>query len=300
MVKNTIKIVYICIMKCRSCKKSIPANAKYCPHCGKAQHFNLFRFITRLIALLSLIFAVTCAVLTYRYRINIYQHLFNSTQDKASEKAKIDAVFDTNKKGIFGIDVSQYQGNIQWEKVKAFEQGPTINFVFIRASMGSTGKDTKFKENWRNAKKQGIIRGAYHYYRPDENSLKQAANFIQMVDLTKGDLIPVLDIEEIATKQPIDKLRLGLKRWLTKIEAHYGVKPMIYSSDAFYTLYLQTGDFDDYPIWIANYNRVKSPWTNNWELWQFTEQGTIKGINHTVDFNVYDGDKADFNTLIIQ
>ena len=93
---------------------------------------------------------------------------------------------------VFGIDVSHHQGKINWSEVKASPD--SIKFVFIRSTMGVDGKDKRFQYNWRKAKAKGFICGAYHYYRPNENSTKQFNNYAASVKLHDDDFMPILDI----------------------------------------------------------------------------------------------------------
>ena len=88
--------------------------------------------------------------------------------------------------------------------------------------------------------------------------MEQADLFIKTVKLSPGDLPPVLDIEEKSKIQSTASLIVGLKRWIKKIEDHYGVKPIIYSSSNFYSAWLKK-EFGDYPLWVANYNPNKEP-----------------------------------------
>ncbi|MCU0350120.1 MAG: glycoside hydrolase family 25 protein, partial [Flavobacterium sp.] len=164
-----------------------------------------------------------------------------------------------------------------------------LSFVFIRSTAGKDKIDSKFKENWKAAKERQLIRGAYHYYRPNENSIVQAENFINTVTLEPGDFPPVLDIEQLPKKQSLDSLKVGLKRWLDKVEKHYKVKPIIYSGESYYKDFLKK-EFSEYPFWIANYNFWRNQPDSHWLLWQFTEKAQISGINGTVDVNVFNGD----------
>src|SRR5690606_30878163 len=107
------------------------------------------------------------------------------------------------------------------------------------ATAGKDRPDARFAENWSAARVNGLRRGAYHYFRPDENSLGQAELFIKTVRLRKGDLPPVLDIEQLPSRQPVDSLKAGLKRWLNKVEVHYGVRPIIYSGEKYYNEFLK-------------------------------------------------------------
>ncbi len=204
-----------------------------------------------------------------------------------NHEEKIFSIYEDN---VFGIDISHYQGIISWVDVQYFPDGKKISFVLIRASVGKDDEDKQFKINWEQAKQKGFVRGAYHYYRPDENSIEQANNFIKVVRLEKGDLPPVLDIEKKANIQSMAKLKKGLKKWLNKIEKYYGLKPIIYTPDVYYRDFLNDTIFNHYKFWIANYNKVLKPKHHvKWFFWQFTQWGHVKGINHDVDFNVFRG-----------
>ena len=200
---------------------------------------------------------------------------------------------------IQGIDISQHQGAIEWKDLSHPNPAKSIDFIFMRASVGME-KDTKFQENWKKARKQNFTLGAYHYYWSNVNSAKQAAVFIKQVDLKKGDLPPVLDIEDISDVQNKKSLRKGLKNWIRIIEAHYNVKPIIYSGEAFYRdVLMPDAYFKNYPqVWIANYNKVSTP-EIPWSFWQFTDRMPINGVKTLVDGNVYKGSKDSFKQLLI-
>ena len=106
--------------------------------------------------------------------------------------------------------------------------------------------------------------------------------------LSKGDLPPILDIEKLPKTQSIDSLKVGLKRWLKKVEQHYKIKPIIYSGESYYNDFLRD-EFSEYPFWIANYNFWRKEMDADWMLWQFTEKAQVNGIDGLVDVNVYDG-----------
>jgi lysozyme len=201
---------------------------------------------------------------------------------------------------IHGIDVSKYQSTINWELVKAMKvKNIQIGFVFIKATEGISTKDYKFRYNWENAGKNNIKRGAYHYFLPHKNPVLQANNFVQTVQLKKGDLPPVVDIEDLAGVQP-QKMILSLKKFLNLLENHYHVKPIIYSYANFYNNNLKD-DFLEYPLWIAHYKEKNKPdITRPWQFWQHSEEGHVNGISHKVDFNVFNGDSSDFKKLLLQ
>lgn len=227
----------------------------------------------------------------YRYReALLYYFSFKTNKtikvDKVTQ-ARIVQVLSNHEGKTFGFDVSEYQGDIHWETVDSIE-GFKLDFVFIRATAGNDNVDNRFKENWRSAKKHGFTRGAYHYYRPDENSLEQAQKFIKTVSLSKGDFPPVLDIEKLPENQSVERLKIGLKRWLTTVEKHYGVKPIIYSADRYHQDFLKK-EFKEYTFWIANYNFWIEEIKDDWQFWQFTEKAVINGISEKVDVNIYNG-----------
>jgi lysozyme len=208
-------------------------------------------------------------------------------------------VLEKHEGKSIGIDVSEYQGKINWSYVDTLEKKYPLHYVFIRATVGKDRKDYQFKRNWLGAKENKMIRGAYHYYRPNENSLEQAELFIKTVSLQKGDLPPVLDIEKLPKNQSIANLKLGLKRWLQAVESHYGVKPIIYTGERYYDDFLKE-EFSDYLFWIANYNLYREEIAEDWLFWQFTEKASIPGIKGNVDVNIYNGDLQQLRFITVE
>jgi lysozyme len=241
----------------------------------------------------------------YKFRDGFLYYLGFKTDKYANELSaderkltdiRIYEVLHKHDDKAIGFDVSEYQSEIDWEQTYHVDESFELSFVFIRATAGKNKTDIRFKENWKASKERQLIRGAYHYYRPNENSIEQAENFIKNVKLEKGDLPPVLDIEKLPRKQSIDSLKVGLRRWLKKVEKHYKVKPIIYSGESYYTDFLRD-EFSDYPLWIANYNFWRNHLEADWLFWQFTEKAQIEGIEGMVDLNVFNGDK---NKLLLK
>ena len=200
---------------------------------------------------------------------------------------------------IYGIDVSHHQSLIHWESVRSMEEKSVkLGFAFIKATEGYTRKDRQFSRNWRKAREVGMKRGAYHFFLPNKNGYIQAENFIGSVRLEKGDLPPVLDVEETYGVKPVE-LRKRVKEWLRKVENHYGVKPIIYTGADFYAKILGS-EFDDYPLWVAHYlERNKPRIERPWSFWQHSETARVNGILTKVDFNVFSGDSTDFYSLLV-
>ncbi|MBV4357761.1 glycoside hydrolase family 25 protein [Pinibacter aurantiacus] len=201
---------------------------------------------------------------------------------------------------IHGIDVSKYQRDIDWAEVKAMNvDNIQIGFTFIKATEGLGNVDGYFKQNWRDAKKAEVIRGAYHFFLATKSGKAQAENFINTVQLETGDLPPVLDVEQ-AYGVSGDKVRQRVKEFLDTIHEYYGVMPIIYTNVDFYNQYLKN-DFDDYPLWVAHYLQKDKPRiTREWTFWQHSESGHINGIANRVDFNVFNGDSSEFMKLLIE
>ncbi|HMF73804.1 MAG TPA: GH25 family lysozyme [Flavitalea sp.] len=201
---------------------------------------------------------------------------------------------------IHGIDVSKYQQVIDWESVRGMNvNNICIGFGFIKATEGIGNRDPRFRQNWRLAKDAGMTRGAYHFFLSTKSGKLQAENFISSVELTKGDLPPVLDVEQ-AYGVPGIKIRERVKEWLVVIENYYGIRPIIYTNIDFYNQYLKD-EFDEYPLWVAHYLQKERPRIHRpWIFWQHSEQGRVNGILHKVDFNVFNGDSADFKELLLK
>lgn len=196
---------------------------------------------------------------------------------------------------LHGIDVSHYQSYIHWPTIA----GQEIAFVFVKATEGMQMYDTLYCHNWDAIRAAGLKRGAYHFYRPNVSPHLQAANFTFWVELERGDLPPVLDVEVIDGVSK-HKLLEGIKTWLELVEIHYGVKPILYTNLKLYNQLL-AGQFDEYPIWIARYN-TRQPILacgRDWQFWQYGNRGRLEGIQGYVDFNVFSGNRRELDSLCV-
>ncbi len=210
--------------------------------------------------------------------------------------------------GHYGIDVSHYQKDIQWEQLVKDSVPHPIRFVIVKATQGKTMVDSKFNHNWDSALKHKLQIGAYHFYRYKDDPLEQAANYIRNVPITKGQLLPIVDVELdckgcTTPGIPTDQMIANLKKYIAAIEAHYKVKPIIYTYQGFYRTYLQ-GHFPDYYYWMALYsNKPPLGWVSSGNsdalkepkiaLWQFTDSGKVPGIAGSVDMSFLIGKLED-------
>ena len=173
-----------------------------------------------------------------------------------------------------------------------------MHFAFIKATEGVNYKDSIFQKNWTGAKEAGLIRGAYHFFKPNVSVEWQIKNFIQQVQLEKGDFPPVLDVEDfdkVSMPVLIERVRL----WLIFIEAHYKIRPIIYASMNVYQKYLQLA-FPEHIVWVARYNREEPPQHIDWLFWQYSDQTTLDGISGKVDKNVFVGTLSELKALCLE
>lgn len=225
---------------------------------------------------------IICLILSRRRAALFYVMVFNKI-------IVMNELFVNKNKDVIGVDVSEYQHEIDMSKLK--EQG--IQFVIIRASEGSHYVDEMFLRNWRNAHDAQLTAGAYHFFSFDTPGATQAANFISAVGDLKGDLIPAVDLEFYGNKRsnPPEKEDVvrELQRYLDILEKRYGVKALIYASQEIRDQYLE-GSFDDYPMWVRNvYYPISVSNGKDWAIWQYRDTGILEGYTggeKYIDMNV--------------
>jgi len=185
-----------------------------------------------------------------------------------------------------GIDVSDYQGQVNWKAVA--DSG--VGYAIAKSTEGATFIADTFARNWRGIRDAGIVRGAYHFYRPQTDAIAQAQNFLNVVKLEPGDLPAVLDIERTDNKST-DSILAGLQTWLDIVEEATQRRPIVYTYPGFWERLGNSQRFADYPLWIAHYTSDPEPWItggwDTWTLWQYTDRGTVNGVVGGVDVNRY-------------
>lgn len=209
---------------------------------------------------------------------------------------------------IKGVDVSSYQGEIDWDILSS----QNISFAFIKATEGSSHVDKYFSQNLEEAQKTSLAVGAYHFFSYDSEGKTQAENFINTVVPFEGMLPPVIDLEFYGDKEenPPERSEVEkqLKTMLAMLEEYYRQKPIIYATEKSYALYL-SNDYEDYDIWIRDVvSKPELSDNRNWTFWQFTNRGKLdgyKGEETYIDVNVFYGSREEYaaylgsNTYII-
>ena len=200
----------------------------------------------------------------------------------------------------YGIDISHHQGNIDWNRVAQSSEtnGFPMRFVMMKATEGSSFTDSSYKDNIREARKAGFVCGTYHFYDPGTSPERQAEHFIRTASIIKGDMAPVVDVERAGRSS--GDLQRELQVFLKALEAHYGVKPIIYASAKFRRRHLKNAAFDAYPFWVAHYYVVRPDTPKPWVMWQFTDHAKVDGIGEYTDFNVFRGTEEEFRKLRIE
>lgn len=200
---------------------------------------------------------------------------------------------------ICGIDISHYQGSINWERLRNASIGTSpIRFIFIKATEGERLMDDNFNENFYQSRQNDFIRGAYHFFIPGTDPRRQAQFFLHQVHLEPGDLPPVLDVEKSGRLTP-EQLRRDVKTWLDIVEERYGTKPILYTGYKFKLRYLDTPEFDTYPYWIAHYYVDELEYQGRWDFWQQTDCGRVDGIRGFVDVNIFNGNLRDLQDMTL-
>lgn len=201
---------------------------------------------------------------------------------------------------VRGIDISHYQNNIKWEKLRnASLNNDPVRFIIIKATEGKDLYDDDFNDNFFQAQQNDFIRGAYHFFVPGVDAEAQAKFYLHQVHLVPGDLPPVLDIEKTG-KLTKAQLQKDVKTWLDIVENKYGVKPILYTSYKFKMDYLDSPIFNEYPYWIAHYYINKLEYKGDWVLWQHTDCGKVDGIKGFVDCNIFNGTVKDLEAFTIK
>lgn len=282
---------------------------KYTKKTAKQLHKNRRKkyFFRRWVILVILIIALIGTGFYLKQSVSYYYALYfnkfthKKLHNSEKEALRIQRIVSSNLDKTYGFDISHYQNkeDIKWDSLSIGNKTIPLEFVVMRATMGNKSADKHFDEFWGKAKKHDLIRGAYHFYRADEDPIIQANNFLENVKLESGDLPPILDIEKIPKRKTNKKLVEDLKVWCKIVEETYGKKPIIYTYYHYYKDLLK-GEFEGYPLWLANYNDVPYPSPDDqWDFWQFTENGIVHGINTKVDLDIYNGNSWSLKRLTL-
>ncbi len=215
------------------------------------------------------------------------------------------AAVDETAEPPFGIDVSHHNGIVDWAAVAR----AGVVFAFAKATEGARLRDRRFPANWAEMREAGILRGAYHFFRPSVDAVIQADHFCDVVGtLGPGDLPPVVDVENTPTDGEWEEIDTAEERvarveaWVARVRERTGRAPIVYTARSFWRGTL--GDskrLGDLPLWIARWS-TKPPvmptggWSG-WTFWQFGDGGAVAGLEGHVDVDRFNGDGAALRAL---
>lgn len=212
-----------------------------------------------------------------------------------------DGVAAAHTMPIQGIDVSYWQGDIDWDAARA----AGVRFTFIKATEGGDHLDPKFLDNWNAAKRAGIARGAYHFVYWCRPASEQALWFMLNVPPDSDALPPVLDVEwnshsktcpgKVSREDALAKIKI----MLDAMQAHTGKRPIIYTDPKFHREVLE-GEFPDYHFWLRSVAAEPEAIyrQRSWSFWQFTTTGYVPGVKGKVDRNSFNGTPADWDRVL--
>lgn len=186
-----------------------------------------------------------------------------------------------------GIDISEYQGEIDFAAVQASGK---VQFVYAKATEGLRTNDACFVRNHDECKRTSIPFGAYHFFHFGEDPESQASHFLQAIEGYRGQLLPMVDVEGGGQDRVTDLAALthALAAFNAKVEAAIGKPIVIYTDYGDWNGFMQGTDaFSGHPLWIAEYNSDAAPtlpggWSD-WKIWQYSSSGSIPGISGNVD-----------------
>ncbi len=188
---------------------------------------------------------------------------------------------------VQGVDVSHHQSAIDWRALAS----DNIAFAYIKATEGADHVDTRFAQNWEQAAAAGLPRGAYHFFTLCQPGARQAANFMAIVPRAGGSLPHALDMEHMGPCREgptISDVVGEMRAWLNLVEAHYGARPLIYTTREFHDSYLR--DVTGERFWIRSLFVRPDFRQQEWVIWQNHNNARRHGVSGPVDLNVFRGD----------
>ncbi len=203
---------------------------------------------------------------------------------------------------VKGVDVSHYQGEIDWQALRA----GGVRFAYIKATEGAHFRDPRFAENWRRSREAGVPRGAYHFFSLCKPGAEQAANFIAAIPAGDLNLPHALDAEQMEVcpdSQAIADPVAEIVAFLDAVEKRFGRRPLVYTTREFHDAYfLSDGRLKERlgneRLWLRSLHWAPRFGSRPWTLWQYHNRGRRPGIDGPVDLNAFNGSVAEFEKFV--
>ncbi len=231
--------------------------------------------------LCSILLSISCESSKSNESQSLNKIAFSTTEKLKAKEETQEVKIDT----LRGIDVSHYQGDVDWAKVKT----AGMHFGIAKSTEGLSYVDPKFNKNWKNIAAAGLYRGTYHFFVANDDPLKQADHFINTVGSIENHHInPILDLEASIGDLTVEQYQKNVLIWLNRVEEKMGVLPLIYTDHPFGNANLNNEKFSKYKLWLAEYGakhaNVPDSWSDKgWSAWQFTSHDHLNGVNGNVD-----------------
>ena len=189
---------------------------------------------------------------------------------------------------VHGIDVSHYQGRINWDEVA---RDSKVNYVYLKATEGVNTIDDTYRYNFQECKRVGLKVGSYLFFRPHLSAKTQFELFVSRVDTKKQDLLPLVDAEVFkGVTEGVFQTRL--LELCELLEKEYGKKPIIYTGRNFYNKHIFSNSrLRTYKFFIASYtfDEPELSGGDDYVLWQFSATERVRGIRGNVDMSRFVG-----------
>lgn len=188
---------------------------------------------------------------------------------------------------VVGIDISAHNGTVDFKRVAA----DGVEFVFLKATEGTTFKDPKFEANYQAAREAGVKVGAYHFFRFDCDGYEQGRNFLESVDSLTLDLPLAIDIEEWGNPDgnSTTEIAEAIRGMIFALEGGRH-KVILYTNKNGYHRFVK-GRLDEMPVWVCSFTNPPMPAADDWVIWQHSHESYVDGIKGKVDLNTFNGDR---------
>ncbi len=189
---------------------------------------------------------------------------------------------------MHGIDISHHQGRINWDEVA---RDPKVGYVYMKATEGTNITDNMYSYNFAECKRLGLKVGSYLFFRPQYSARAQFEHFVSVVDTKKQDLLPLIDVE-VTNGVSTTTLQMRLLELCDLFEKEYGKKPLIYTGKNFYNNHIHSNmQLRTYKYFIAAYSFIEPTLysDDDFLMWQYSAQGSIRGIRGNVDCSRFVG-----------
>lgn len=224
---------------------------------------------------------------------------YTSSNITISKQQTVDSLDSNVKKYYYGIDISKWNGDV----IEEIHKADSLTFIICKATEGVSIIDSDFRLNWKTIKKKKLVRGAYHFYRINDDPVKQADFFLSTIQcLDSTDIAPIVDIEEqsLPSNKKVNQssLQFSLLLFLKHIQMKTKRIPIIYTNYSFANEHLRNDTLSAYSLWLAEYNKKPHPnipktWKQKgYKIWQKSDSYNINS-NAAVDYDVYYGTKSE-------